>query len=42
MDQLEKNQVALREELSEVRVQMVKFMETIQFVSRGQEVMARV
>lgn len=41
MDQLEQNQAALREEVSQVRSQMGKLMETIQEVARGQEIMAK-
>ena len=41
MDQLEQNQVTLREEVSQVRSQMGKLMETIQAVARGQEIMAK-
>lgn len=42
MDQLEQNQIALREEVSQVYAQMGKLMETIQAVTRGQEIMAKV
>lgn len=42
MDQLEHNQSALREEVSQVWAQMGKLMDTIQVVARGQEVMARI
>lgn len=41
MDQLEPNQVALREEVSHVRSQMRQLMEIIQVVARGQEIMAK-
>lgn len=41
-DQLEQNQVALREEVSQVRAQMGKLMETIKSFTRGQEIMAKI
>ncbi|XP_050897524.1 uncharacterized protein LOC127104382 [Lathyrus oleraceus] len=41
MDKLEKNQAALREEVSQVRAQMGQLIETIQAVARGQEIMAK-
>lgn len=41
MNQLEHNQVVLREEVAYVRAQMGQLMETIQVVARGQEATAR-
>lgn len=41
MDQLEHNQDALREGVSQVRAQMGQLMKTTQAVSRGQDIMAR-
>lgn len=41
MEQLQQNQAALQEEVSQVRSQMEKLMETIQAVARGQEIMAK-
>ncbi|XP_050890082.1 uncharacterized protein LOC127095439 [Lathyrus oleraceus] len=42
MDQLEQNQDALREEVSQVRVQMGQLMDIIQAVARGKEIMAKI
>lgn len=41
-DQLEQNQAALREEVSQVHTQMGQLMETIQVVARGKEIMAKI
>lgn len=41
IDQLEQNQAALQEEVSQVKSQMGKLMETIQAIARGQEMMAK-
>lgn len=41
MEQLQENQATLQEEVSQVRSQMGKIMETIQAIARGQEIMAK-
>lgn len=41
MDQLEKNKAALREEASQVKSKIGKFMGTKQTVARGREIMAK-
>lgn len=41
MDQLEQNQAALSEEVSQVRSQMRKLIDTIQAVALGHEMMAK-
>ncbi|XP_050889260.1 uncharacterized protein LOC127094476 [Lathyrus oleraceus] len=41
MEQLQENQVALQEEVSQVRSQMWQLMETNQAVTRGQEIRAK-
>ncbi|XP_050919407.1 uncharacterized protein LOC127136940 [Lathyrus oleraceus] len=41
MEKLQENQVILQEEVSQIRFQMRKLMETIQAVARGQEVMEK-